>query len=155
MRLRRVPALLQRLDYPSLVKHSAVGVDRFRNPIAENGRVMAQRLKDVCKLRGIDGRIYPVSDVTKKAGRKSGDFDFMDEWYPVQVKRESKTDRPDIDAFETAMQREGRKKGFFVSFEYTGGALREIDGFFKRTGCVIVPLTVREILDEEIAKKLA
>ena len=53
------------------------------------------------------------------------------------------------------MQREGRNKGFFVSFDYTGGALTQIDGFLRRTGAVIIPLTVREILDEAIARKLA
>jgi hypothetical protein len=66
-----------------------------------------------------------------------------------------KAGRHDIDAFETAMQREGRAKAFFVSFDFTSDALREINGFFKRTGCVIAPLTVREILDEEITMKLA
>lgn len=31
----------------------------------------------------------------------------------------------------------------------------EIDGFFRKSGKVIVPLTVKEILDEQLAKKLA
>ena len=34
-------------------------------------------------------------------------------------------------------------------------ALTEVDRFFRQTGEAIVPLTVREILDEEIARKLA
>ena len=29
------------------------------------------------------------------------------------------------------------------------------DRFFKQTGCVIIPLSVREFLDEQIAHKLA
>ena len=53
------------------------------------------------------------------------------------------------------MTREDREKGFFVSFGYTRGALREIDAFFRKSGKVILALTVREILDEEIARKLA
>ena len=80
---------------------------------------------------------------------------FMDDWYPVQVKQKDKVGRPDIDAFETAMQRAERKKGFFVSFDYTSDAEREIGRFFKQTGNVIVPLTVKEILEEHIARKLA
>ncbi|MCH7702621.1 MAG: hypothetical protein IID37_13135, partial [Planctomycetes bacterium] len=52
------------------------------------------------------------------------------------------------------MTREDRNKGFFVSFDYTRDALREIDAFFRQSGRVIVALTVREILDEELAKKL-
>ena len=46
------------------------------------------------------------------------------------------------------------EKGFFVSFDYSDDALREIDAFFKRAHKVIVALTVQEILDEQIAKKL-
>jgi hypothetical protein len=53
------------------------------------------------------------------------------------------------------MPRENRTKGFFVGFDYTADALREIDAFFRKSGKVIVALTVREILDEEIARKLA
>ncbi len=101
---------------------------------------------------GIDGRIYPVSATPKK---REGELAFMDVWYPIQVKQKDKAGRPDIDAFEAAMMREDRQKGFFVAFDYTGDALTEIQAFFRRSGKVIVGLTVREILDEEIAKKLS
>ena len=67
---------------------------------------------------------------------------------------EDKVGRPDIDAFETAMRRSKREKGFFIAFDYTEDALREIDRFFKADHAVIVPLTVQEILDEQIARKL-
>ena len=166
-------------------------------------RVMAKRLRDVCKLRededlwrkgrgfivrdlprseaelrrippfefenwavialggiknkaqvgdmGIDGRIYPVSatPATKKDA-----FDFMDQWYPIQVKQKDKAGRPDIDSFEAVMTRENRTKGFFVSFDYTSDALAEISSFFRRSGRVIVPFTVKQILDDQIAEKL-
>ena len=79
----------------------------------------------------------------------------MDDWYPVQVKQKDKVGRQDIDLFETAMERSKRAKGFFVGFDYTSDAEREIDAFFKRTGHVIVPLKVKDILNEEIARKLA
>ena len=169
-------------------------------------RVMAKRLRDVCKLRedenywrhgkgfvvrdlpwteeklrkippfefenwavialggipnkvqvgdmGIDGRIYPVGAMPKDSGKAAGELDFMDDWYPIQVKQMDKVGRPDIDKFETAMLRANRKKGFFVGFDFSHDAMTEIDGFFRREHCVISPLTVREILDEEIARKL-
>lgn len=110
---------------------------------------------------GIDGRIFPVSAIpAPRGGRASvagqpGEFDFMDEWYPIQVKQRDKVGRPDIDSFEAAMTREDRKKGFFVAFDYSSDALREVDGFFRKSGKIIIPLTVREILDEQLAKKLA
>ena len=53
------------------------------------------------------------------------------------------------------MTREDRTNGFFVAFDYTRDALREIDGFFRKSGKAIIALTVREILEEEIARKLA
>lgn len=108
---------------------------------------------------GIDGRIYPVSAVpsTPKSGTsKNKQLDFMDIWYPIQVKQKSKAGRPDIDSFESVMMRENRTKGFFVSFDYTREARTEVSSFFRRTGKAIVALTVREILDEEeeLAMKL-
>ena len=104
---------------------------------------------------GIDGKIYPVGTAPEKRGRATGHLDFMDDWYPVQVKQKDKAGRPDIDAFEAMMARNDRKKGFFVSFDYSRDAVTEIDAFFRKSGRIIVPLTVREILDEELAKKLA
>ena len=103
---------------------------------------------------GIDGRIYPVS-ATPAGGKKAGDLDFMDVWYPIQVKQKDKAGRPDIDSFEAVMVRENRTKGFFVSFDFSSDARTEIGAFFRNTGKVIVPLTVREILDEELAMRLA
>jgi DNA modification methylase len=104
---------------------------------------------------GIDGRIFPVSAVPKPAGKETGELDFMDVWYPVQVKQKDKAGRPDIDSFEAVMMREDRQKGFFVSFAYTQDARREIGAFFKRSHKVIIPFTVQQILDEEISAQLA
>ena len=60
-----------------------------------------------------------------------------------------------MDAFETAMRRAKCEKGFFVSFGYSADAMREIGRFFTEEGRTIVALTVRDILDGEIAHKLA
>jgi hypothetical protein len=107
--------------------------------------------------KGIDGRFYPVASESKKNVKDSDQLDFM-KWHPVQVKQQDKAGRPDMDAFETAILREEKRKGIFVSFGYTSDALEEIRAFFKRTRCVIVPLTVRELMDAdatELAMKLA
>ena len=42
-----------------------------------------------------------------------------------------------------------------LAFDYSSDAMTEIGAFFRKSGRVIVPLTVREILDEQIAHKLA
>jgi hypothetical protein len=104
---------------------------------------------------GIDGRIYPVGSVPSAKDEHTGELDFMDEWYPIQVKQMDRVGRPDVDKFEAAMMRTRRKKGFFVGFDFSRDSLTEIDAFFRREHTVIIPLTVREILDEQIAQKLA
>jgi hypothetical protein len=65
--------------------------------------------------------------------------------------------RPDIDAFQAVMLREGengRWRGFFVSFGYSKDAEQECAAFFKRTGRIIKLLRVQEILDEEHVQKM-
>lgn len=104
---------------------------------------------------GIDGRVYPVGSEPASANKSTHELDFMDEWYPVQVKQMDKVGRPDIDKFEAAMIRTKRKKGFFVGFDFSSDAIAEISRFFQREHIAIIPLTVREILDETIAHRLA
>lgn len=60
---------------------------------------------------------------------------------------------PCLNLMRTALMREERMLGYFVGFEFTGDALFEIDRFRRKEGRKIKPLTVREILDEEIAGK--
>ncbi len=104
--------------------------------------------------KGIDGRIFPVSalDNVRKVG--TGELALEERFFPIQVKQKDKAGRPDIDAFETAMRRAKCEKGFFVSFDFSSDAMREIGRFFTEESRVIVPLTVREILDDQIAHKL-
>lgn len=101
---------------------------------------------------GVDGRIFPV-------GTKPQDKDsmFAEDWFPIQVKQQEHVGRPDIDAFEAVMEREGeggRQRGFFVAFSYSSDAEQECAAFFKRTGRIIKLLTVQEILDEEFVQKM-
>jgi DNA modification methylase len=116
--------------------------------IALGGKPNVAKVGDM----GIDGRIYPISAIPQK---KADELKFMDVWYPIQVKQKDKVGRPDIDSFEAVMMREDRTKGFFVSFDYSGDAMSEIQAFFKKTGKTIIALTVKDILEEQIAYKLA
>ena len=65
---------------------------------------------------------------------------------PIYAAQESLEGR-----WEGVMVREGAELP--VSFDFTSDALFEIDRFRRTTGCEIKALTVREILDEEIARK--
>jgi DNA modification methylase len=114
--------------------------------VALGGTKNARQVGDM----GIDGRIFPVTAMPERRGSIVGEMDFMDEWYPIQVKQSAKVGRPDVDAFEAVLIREERKLGYFVGFDFTGDALFEIDRFRRKEGREIKALTVREILDEEV-----
>ena len=96
---------------------------------------------------GIDGRIYPVSAIPKGRARED-QFAFMDEWYPIQVKQKDKIGRPEVDNFEAVMIRENRPKGFMVGFDFTLDAEREMNRFKSRSGCEIIPMRVRDLLEQ-------
>ena len=98
---------------------------------------------------GIDGRIFPVG--TKPSDANSM---FAGDWFPIQVKQIDKCGRPDIDNFAHAMTREDRQRGFFVSFAFSADAEAECERFRKKTGRLIKLITVQDILDEQLAKKM-
>ena len=100
---------------------------------------------------GIDGKVFLVSAMPEADSEELG---FMDNWFPVQVKQKDKVGRPDIDAFETAMRRANRNRGFFVAFGYSKDAEDEVEAFFKREHKVISLLTIADILEDRVAKKL-
>lgn len=56
---------------------------------------------------GIDGRIFPVVAAPTKTSARKGETpafeEFLDHWYPIQVKQKDKVGRPDIAAFEAVM----------------------------------------------------
>jgi len=117
------------------------------NTVIANGHAIANRAQ--VGDMGIDGRIYPATHVKEKqAGYNL--FGESDSWFPVQVKQKDKAGRPDIDSFETAMQRQCRTKGFFISFDFTSDALKEIKRAAREIDLEIIPITVNEILDEEV-----
>jgi DNA modification methylase len=117
------------------------------NTVLLNGTAIPNRAKVGDK--GIDGRIYPIgADKARTAGRDL--FGPTDDWLPVQVKQKDKAGRPDIDLFETAMRRQGRDKGFFISFGFTADAMKEIERVRRRAdGMEIIPLTVEQIIAAE------
>jgi hypothetical protein len=95
---------------------------------------------------GIDGRLFPVTSIPKQSS--GGDrFAFMDDWFPIQVKQKDKAGRPDIDSFEAVMIREDRDLGFFVAFDYTADAEREVRRFHKSSAREIRLLRVPELIE--------
>ena len=97
---------------------------------------------------GIDGKLYPIA-LEKKKAEKNDLFGENDIYYPIQVKQKDKAGRPDIDSFETAIRRDGRKKGYFISFDFTSDAIQEIKRLDKAGEIEIIPITVKELLRKE------
>ena len=58
---------------------------------------------------------------------------------PIQVKQRERVGRPDIDGFKTAVEREGKHKGFVVAFSFTRGAVDEV-ARMRREGAVEIVL---------------
>jgi hypothetical protein len=58
----------------------------------------------------------------------NGALPVADDWLPIQVKQVDKVGRPDIDAFEAAMEREDQKRGFVVPFDFSRDAEQEWGG---------------------------
>jgi len=97
---------------------------------------------------GIDGKLYPIT-LEKKKKKGEDLFGEADIYYPIQVKQKDKVGRPDIDSFETAIRRDGRRKGYFISFDFTSDAIKEIKRLDKDGEIEIVPVTVKELLRKE------
>ena len=64
--------------------------------------------------RGVDGRIFPVGT------KPSADGLFSEDWFTIQVKQMDKAGRPDIDAFQAVMEREGEGGDSAVSSSVSG-----------------------------------
>lgn len=99
---------------------------------------------------GIDGKLYPVEVVREKEA-SYGLFEDLDRYYPIQVKQKDKAGRPDIDAFETAMRRDKRTKGYFVAFGFSEDAIREVKRVKREESLDIVTVTVAALLAGDVA----
>ena len=97
---------------------------------------------------GIDGKLYPV-DLQKKKKAGTDLFGDSDIYYPIQVKQKDKAGRPDIDSFESAIRRDGRRKGYFISFDFSSDAIKEIQRLDKVGEIEIVPIKVKDLLRRE------
>src|SRR6185437_13344974 len=91
---------------------------------------------------GIDGKLYPIERKKEKTDEK-GLFGDIDPYYPIQVKQKDKAGRPDIDAFETAMRRDKRKRGYFISFAFSEDAMKEIRRLDNEGELEIIAVTVK------------
>lgn len=66
--------------------------------------------------------------------------------YPIQVKQSENVMRPDLDGFETAVERSGKPMGFMVAFSFTKGAYEEAERARREGKADIRLVTVKELL---------
>jgi predicted helicase len=103
---------------------------------------------------GIDGKLYPVEDIQKEKKEGLDLFGDIDRYIPIQVKRTDQVGRPDIDAFATAIKRDRRKKGIFVSFSFSRDVDKEIRRLERDEDIQIQLITVNEIVEKQLDKQL-
>lgn len=70
--------------------------------------------------------------------------------YPIQVKQSESIGRNQIDNFETAMRRMGKKKGYFVALSFGSGAKEEVARVKNQEGVEIVLRTAQDLIDGKI-----
>lgn len=111
--------------------------------------------KNIARDMGIDGKLYIADDVAKRGSGIGKQLEFMyHDYYPIQVKQKDKAGRPDIDSFETAMIRDKKTKGFFISFGFTKDAEIEIRRAKREQSLEIIPITVEEILADDEQRRV-
>ena len=65
---------------------------------------------------------------------------------PIQVKQSDRVGRPEIDKFETAVERDGDNKGYVVAFSFTKGAYEEAARAKRARGLEIVLVTAEDVV---------
>lgn len=104
--------------------------------------------------KGIDGKVYPIEDIKREKEKGIDLFGDIDRYIPVQVKRTDQVGSPDIEKFETAMKRDKRDKGIFVGFSFSRDAEAEIRRAERDEGLEIEPITVIQIIEQQLDKQL-
>jgi len=91
------------------------------------------------------------------APRKSGDLGVDGYWFfthdPIQVKQSDSVGRNVVDNFEAAIERNGKRKGYIVGFDFTRGAAEEVARVKRTREIEIVLMPVRDILDEDRTRR--
>lgn len=99
---------------------------------------------------GIDGKLYPIEDISKEKKEGLDLFGEIDRYIPIQVKRTEQVGRPDIENFEVAMKRDGRDRGIFVGFDFSRDAEKEIRRVEREEGLEIETIKIAEILEKQL-----
>jgi len=112
---------------------------------------LPKTLDDLRRLKHFEFQNWVIQRVHGRHNRKkTGDlgidgFSFL-EGLPIQVKQVDTVDRPVLDAFETALRRDGKHKGYIIAFGFNRGAHEEA-ARAKREGLEIAIIEVATLMD--------
>jgi DNA methylase/Restriction endonuclease len=91
-------------------------------------------------------RVMGTQSPRKVADMGIDGYSFLED-APIQVKQSERVGRPEIDKFETAVERSGRDKGYVVAFSFTKGAHEETARAKRDAGIEIVLVTVEDVVE--------
>lgn len=90
-------------------------------------------------------RVHGIHAPRKTADMGIDGYSFMLH-EPIQVKQSDSVGRPVVDAFQTAVERSGRGKGYIIAFSFTHGAHEEARRVRTQRGMDIVLVKVSDLL---------
>ena len=90
-------------------------------------------------------RVMGTQSARKVADMGIDGYSFLEN-APIQVKQSERVGRPEIDKFETAVERDGDNKGYVVAFSFTKGAYEEAARAKREKGLEIVLVTVEDVV---------
>lgn len=112
---------------------------------------MPTTIDDLRKLKPFEFQNWIVDRINGiQTSRKVGDMG-IDGWTfflhePVRIKQSERVGRNVIDNFETAITRDGKKRGFVIAFSFGHGAHEEA-ARARRTGLDVQLVTIADLLD--------
>jgi hypothetical protein len=112
---------------------------------------MPTTVADLHKLKPFEFQNWIVDRINGiQSSRRSGDMGVDGHTFflhdPVQIKQSEAIGRNVIDNFETAVKRDGKKRGFVIAFSFGRGAHEEA-ARIRREGLDIQLVTVADLLD--------
>lgn len=115
---------------------------------------MPKTMEDLKQLQPFDFQNWVLGAMMGRAKqRRTGDFGidgYLFDGTPVQVKQMEHVGRPVLDAFETALKREGKTRGIIVAFSFAKRTVNEEIARAKaEEGIEITVKTVKEVLTDE------
>lgn len=111
---------------------------------------MPESIDDLAKMSGFEFQRWALSLMRatpspRLSGDKGIDGKMLVTNDPIQVKQKQ-AGRPDVDAFQTAIERAGHDRGWLVAFGFSREAKEEIARVKRRRGMEIIPFDAKELL---------